>query len=37
MPRVSIGNLTGSVTSHDEFLAHFSRAGEVRVAPAIGD
>jgi RNA recognition motif-containing protein len=36
MPKVYVGNLASSVTSHD-LLAHFSRAGEVLGALAISD
>jgi RNA recognition motif-containing protein len=36
MPKVYVGNLARTVTSHD-LLTHFSRAGEVRGALAISD
>ncbi len=36
MPKVYVGNLARTVTSHD-LLAHFARAGEVRGALAISD
>ena len=36
MPKVYVGNLASSVTSHD-LREHFSRAGEVRGALAISD
>ncbi len=36
MPKVYVGNLASSVTSHD-LLAHFARAGEVLGALAITD
>ncbi|MGO9058057.1 MAG: hypothetical protein ACLQU2_11840 [Candidatus Binataceae bacterium] len=36
MPRVYVGNLTSSFTSHD-LVAHFSRAGEVRAALVASD
>jgi RNA recognition motif-containing protein len=36
MPRVYVGNLASSVTSHD-LLVHFSRAGETLSALAVTD
>jgi RNA recognition motif-containing protein len=36
MPKVYVGNLANSVTSHD-LLEHFSRAGEVLGALAVTD
>lgn len=36
MPKVYVGNLASSVTSHD-LLQHFSRAGEARGALAVTD
>ena len=36
MPKVYVGNLASSVTSHD-LRAHFSSAGEVRGALAVRD
>jgi RNA recognition motif-containing protein len=36
MPKVYVGNLASSVTSHD-LLTHFSRAGEALAALAVTD
>ncbi len=36
MPKVYVGNLAGTVTSHD-LLEHFSQAGEVVGALAVSD